>query len=61
MYRAHIDHVRSGKLGDNSIGNLRTLCPVCHALRIDKRHERFRNRMLLEGKLPKNWRQLLWE
>lgn len=59
--KCHIDHIKSGKLGTNEDDNLRTLCPVCHALRIDHRHEGLFAKMLRKGLLPENWRELVWE
>ena len=57
----HIDHIKSGKLGTNHDSNLRTLCPMCHALRADKRHDGLRGKLLAADQLPRNWRELLWE
>jgi 5-methylcytosine-specific restriction endonuclease McrA len=59
--RAHIDHLQSGKLGTNDMSNLRTLCPVCHALRADHRHQGLFAKLLRQGLLPENWRELVWE
>ncbi|WP_414587041.1 HNH endonuclease [Scytonema sp. PCC 10023] len=44
---AHIDHIKplsSG--GSNHASNLRTLCPVCHALRLDRKHNGMRSRLV---------------
>lgn len=57
----HIDHIRSGKLGSNHIDNLRTLCPICHALRADPRHRALTGKYLRRGLLPVNWREYVWE
>jgi 5-methylcytosine-specific restriction endonuclease McrA len=57
----HIDHIRSGKLGTNDMSNLRTLCPICHALRVDERHKALFAKLLRQGLLPENWRELVWE
>lgn len=59
---AHIDHIRplsSG--GSNHASNLRTLCPVCHALRLDRQHNGMRNRQVLKGFIPVNWKQFVWD
>lgn len=58
---AHIDHIRSGKLADNSLGNLRALCRRCHVLRADLRHRGMTARALADGIIPANWRELVWE
>ncbi|BAY37665.1 HNH endonuclease [Nostoc sp. NIES-2111] len=58
---AHIDHIRplsSG--GSNHASNLRTLCPVCHALRLDRKHDGMRNRLVKQGLIPVNWKQFVW-
>ncbi|MDZ8056574.1 MAG: HNH endonuclease [Aulosira sp. ZfuVER01] len=58
---AHIDHIRplsSG--GSNHASNLRTLCPVCHALRLDKKHDGMRNSLVKKGLIPVNWKQYVW-
>ncbi len=59
--KCHVDHIQSGKNGTNHLSNLRTLCPVCHALRADHRHKGMFAKMLRNGLLPKNWRDLVWE
>lgn len=59
---AHIDHIRplsSG--GSNHASNLRTLCPVCHALRLDRKHDGMRNKLVKKGLIPVNWRQFVWD
>ncbi len=59
---AHIDHIRplsSG--GSNHASNLRTLCPVCHGLRLDRQHNGMRNRQVLKGLIPVNWKQFVWD
>lgn len=58
---AHIDHIRSGKLGTNSFKNLRTLCRRHHVLRADFRHRGMISRALKDGVIPTNWRELIWE
>jgi len=58
---AHIDHIRSGKLGTNEMSNLRTLCRLCHATRADHRHQGLSAKLVREGLLPPNWRELVWE
>ena len=58
---AHIDHVRSGRLADNRIQNLRTLCRRCHVLRADLRHRGMIANALRDGIIPPNWRELVWE
>ena len=58
---AHIDHIVSGKKGNNHISSLRTLCVTCHALRADHRHEGLRGKALAKGLIPPNYRELLWE
>jgi 5-methylcytosine-specific restriction endonuclease McrA len=58
---AHIDHIRSGKLGSNSDVNLRTLCRRCHVLRKDRRHRGLIARALRLGLIPPDWRRWLWE
>ena len=59
--RAHIDHVRSGKLADNKVSGLRTLCRRCHALRADSRHRGMVANALRDGVIPPNWRELVWD
>lgn len=59
--KAHIDHIRSGKLGTNEMDNLRTLCAVCHALRADHRHKGLFAKLLRKGLLPEDWREYIWE
>lgn len=61
LNECHIDHIRSGKLGSNADSNLRTLCKVCHALRLDHRHRGLLFKLLSQGLLPENWRELVWE
>ncbi|WP_199309667.1 HNH endonuclease [Synechocystis sp. FACHB-383] len=59
--KAHIDHIRpisSG--GSNHVSNLRTLCPVCHALREDRKHKSMRDKMNKNGLLPDNFADLIW-
>lgn len=57
----HIDHIKSGKLGNNSLINLRTLCRTCHVLRADLRHQGMVAAALRDGIIPSNWRDLVWE
>ena len=61
LHECHIDHIQSGKLGTNELDNLRVLCPVCHALRADHRHQALTAKALRAGLIPPNWRQLVWE
>ena len=58
---AHIDHIKSGKLGSNRDENLRTLCRRCHVLRADMRHQGMIASALKNGVIPPNWRGLVWE
>jgi 5-methylcytosine-specific restriction protein A len=58
---AHVDHIRSGKLGTNELTNLRTLCRICHATRADHRHQGLTAKLVRSGELPPNWRELVWE
>lgn len=58
---AHIDHIKSGKLGTNHDSNLRTLCRRCHVLRLDHRHRGMIAKALKDGLIPPNWRELVWE
>jgi 5-methylcytosine-specific restriction endonuclease McrA len=58
----HIDHVRplsSG--GSNHARNLRTLCPICQALRLDEKHRGMLMTMVKKGLIPIDWRQHTWE
>lgn len=57
---AHIDHIKSGKLGDNRIAGLRTLCRRCHCLRADGRHRGLIAAALRDGLIPPDWRPLVW-
>jgi 5-methylcytosine-specific restriction endonuclease McrA len=57
---AHIDHIKSGKLGTNQMKNLRTLCRRCHVLRADFRHRGMTAKALADGIIPPNWRELVW-
>lgn len=56
----HIDHMRSGRTAGNGRGNLRTLCPPCHALRADRRHRRVTRWALQHGLIPPDWRSRVW-
>ena len=61
LENCHIDHIRplsSG--GSNHARNLRTLCPACHALREDKKHQGMVLGMVRKGILPINWKQYIW-
>ena len=61
LKEAHIDHIRSGKLGTNDMSNLRTLCRYHHVLRSDPRHRGMIAKALKEGLIPPNWRELVWD
>ena len=56
----HVDHIRSGKLADNHITNLRVLCRPCHVLRLDQRHRGMIANALRDGIIPPNWRDFAW-
>lgn len=58
---AHVDHIKSGKLADNSLKNLRTLCRRCHVLRIDRRHRGMIGAALRDGIIGPNYREEMWE
>ena len=57
----HIDHIKSGKLADNSDENLRVLCRRCHVLRLDLRHRGMIYKAIKDGIVPPNWRPLVWD
>lgn len=57
----HIDHIISGKLGNNRIENLRTLCRPCHVLRIDNRHRGMIGKALEDGIISPDYRNFMWE
>lgn len=59
--KCQIDHISRHKPLDNRLPNLRTLCKVCHALRLDSGHRGLTGRLLQQGLLPANWRELVWE
>ena len=61
LERCNIDHTKSGKNAGNTIAELRTLCPTCHALRSDPRHRGMIARALRLGLIPPNWRELVWD
>ncbi len=61
LEQAHIDHIKSGKLGTNALTNLRTLCRTHHALRADHRHRGLIWKALREGIISPNWREQVWE
>jgi 5-methylcytosine-specific restriction protein A len=57
----HIDHIQSGKLGNNHISNLRALCRRCHVLRADCRHRGMTAKALKDNIIPPDWRSLVWD
>lgn len=57
----HVDHIKSGKLANSSIKNLRVLCRFCHVLRADFRHRGMIAKALSDGIIPPSWRELVWE
>lgn len=59
--KCHIDHIKSGKLADNKISNLRVLCRYCHVLRSDNHHRGMIAKALSDGIIPPNWRSLVWD
>ncbi len=61
LNKCHIDHIHSGKLGSNALDNLRVLCPECHALRLDHRHQGLTAKLVAQGKIPASWRQYVWD
>ena len=61
LEEAHIDHIRSGKLGTNELTNLRTLCRRHHCLRADRRHRGMIAGALRDGVIEADWRRLVWE
>jgi 5-methylcytosine-specific restriction enzyme A len=61
LHKAHVDHIRSGKLGSNADDNLRLLCRRCHVLRLDGRHRGMISKALADGLIPPDWRRYLWE
>lgn len=61
LNECHIDHIKSGKLGTNEDGNLRTLCIRCHVLRADLRHDGMRANAIAKGIIPPDWRHLVWD
>ena len=58
---AHIDHIKSGKLGTNEMKNLRALCRRCHVLRADFRHRGMVAAALRDNIIPPDWRKLVWD
>ncbi|XHX80901.1 MAG: HNH endonuclease [Stenomitos frigidus ULC029] len=59
--QCEIDHIIPiSRNGSNDPTNLRTLCKPCHALRADPSHERLRNRLVRQGRLPVSYKKLLW-
>jgi 5-methylcytosine-specific restriction protein A len=61
VHTANIDHIRSGKLANNALSNLRALCRRCHCLRADNRHRGMIAAALRDGLIPPDWRALVWE
>ena len=61
LRQAHVDHIRSGKLGSNADSNLRLLCRRCHVLRADHRHRGMIAAALRDGIIPPDWRKLVWD
>jgi len=61
LNRCNIDHIKSGKLSDNRLCGLRTLCRRCHVTRMDFRHRGMIASALRDGIIPVQWRELLWE
>jgi len=59
LSEAEIDHIVSGKLGTNKFSNLRTLCKVCHATRLDHRHRVVARNALRDGLINADWEP--WE
>lgn len=57
----HVDHIISGKRGDNRDENLRILCRRCHILRQDHRHRGMIANGLKDGIIPVNYRDVMWE
>ena len=57
----HIDHIKSGILGSNRLENLRTLCPRCHVLRADIRHQGMIPKALIKGIIQPGWREHVWD
>ncbi len=60
LSEAHVDHIRSGKLGTNADDNLRLLCRRCHVLRLNGRHRGMIGKALRDGLIPPDWRRYLW-
>lgn len=58
---AHVDHIKSGKLGTNELTNLRALCRRCHVLRADFRHRGMIASALRSGIIGPDWRQHVWD
>lgn len=61
LNKCNIDHIKSGKLSDNRLCGLRTLCRRCHVTRMDFRHRGMIASALRDGIIPVHWRELLWE
>lgn len=61
LNKCHIDHKKSGRLGSNSLNNLRTLCLECHNLRSDLKHNGMRSNALKRGTIKPGWREESWD
>ncbi len=61
LTQCHIDHIQSGKMASNSLGNLRVLCRRCHVLRLDQRHQGMIAAALRDGIIPPGWRRFAWD
>jgi len=61
LEECNIDHIKSGKSGNNKLSNLRTLCKRCHVLRSDSRHRGMIAKALKDDVIPPDWRELVWE
>lgn len=58
---AHVDHIKSGKRGTNTMSNLRTLCRRCHVPRADPRHRGMVAAALRDGIIGPDWRGRVWD
>ncbi len=61
LFDCHIDHIRplsSG--GSNHARNLRSLCSICHALRLDEKHRALTSQLVKKGLIPVRWQSLSW-
>lgn len=62
LRQCQIDHIIPlSRGGTNELTNLRTLCPVCHALRADSKHRALIYKLLCNGSIPPDWHKLVWE